>query len=250
MSVPRKSLLPAVVITGSSILVGCGSSGSGSNGSCGSTACNTPPPGTGGVFQGTVQGTPAVAIYADNGDMRIGVQNGTYYHLTLSPQTSTVTGSYFGYSTGAAFPNGTDSTTGTASITEGSASLTGTLTDHSGSTDSLSLNDNTVYIDGSALSKLAGTWSYTANGFSVTTTISSDGTFTGTDSNGCALAGSFTQIDQRYDVYGETHVLTCNGVKTNYNGLATYFSPAGTSVAQIELLADDGAGAFLNITFQ
>jgi hypothetical protein len=165
----QKSMLPAVVITGSSLLVGCGS-----NGSCGSGgSCNVPPPGTGGVFAGTVGGTSAVAILANNGDMRIGVQNGTYYHLTVAPQTATIGGSYFAYSTGAAFPNGTDATTGTVSGTEGASTLDGTLTDHSGTTEALTLNDNPVYTTGSALANLTGTWSYTAGGFSLTATIAS-----------------------------------------------------------------------------
>src|SRR5271154_1169707 len=143
----QKSMLPAVVITGSSLLVGCGS-----NGSCGSGgSCNVPPPGTGGVSAGTVGGTAAVAILANNGDMRIGVQNGTYYHLSVAPQTTTIAGSYFAYSTGAAFPNGTDATTGTVSGTEGASTLDGTLTDHSGKTEALTLNDNPVYTTGSAL---------------------------------------------------------------------------------------------------
>ena len=242
----RKRILPTVVIAGSSLLVGCSS---GSNGPCGTAACNLPPPGTGGVFEGTVQGTPAVAIFADNGDMRIGVQNGTYYHLTVAPQAP-ISGSYFAYSTGAAFPNGTDSTTGTVSATEGASSMTGTLTDHSGATATFMLNYDTVYNDGSGLSQLAGTWSYTANGFSLTATISSNGTFTAVDSSGCSYAGTFTQIDAKYDVYAENHALTCNGVETAYNGLATYFAPSGGSVARIELLADDGAGADLVVTFQ
>ena len=245
MSVQR-SMLPAVVITGSSLLVGCGSSGS-----CGSAgSCNVPPPGTGGVFSGTVGGSAAVAILADNGDMRIGVQNGTYYHLTVAPQTSTISGSYFAYSTGAAFPNGSHSTTGTVQATEGASSLDGTLTDHSGTTAALTLNDNPVYITGSALANLAGTWSYTAGGFSLTATIAPDGTFTATDSSGCSYAGSFTQIDARYDVYGENHVLTCKGVQTTFDGLATYFPASGNAGASIELLADDSAGADLVVTFQ
>ena len=244
MSVQR-TMLPAVVITGTSILVGCGGSGS-----CSSAGCNVPPPGTGGVFDGTVQGTPAIAILADNGDMRIGVQNGTYYHLTVAPQSQTISGSYFAYSTGPAFPNGTRSTTGTVSATEGSSTTNGTLTDHSGTKQTLALNDEAVYNTGSALSNLSGTWSYTANGFSLTATISPGGTLTAADSNGCTYAGSFTQINELYDVYGESHVLTCNGVTTSYNGLATYLPPSGSSTAQIELLADDGVGGFLVVTFQ
>jgi hypothetical protein len=243
----QKSMLPAVVITGSSLLVGCGSNGScGSGGSC----TTTPPPGTGGVFSGTVAGTAAVAILADNGDMRIGVQDGTYYHLSVAPQTTTVAGSYFAYSTGAAFPNGTDATSGTVSATEGGATLTGTLTDHSGTTEALALNDNPVYVTGSALANLAGTWSYTASGFNLTATIASDGSFTATDSRGCTYSGTFGQIDERYDVYGENHVLTCNGIETNFDGLATYFPASGSTAASIELLADDSAGAYLAVTFK
>jgi hypothetical protein len=245
MSVHR-SMLPAVVITGSSLLVGCGDGGScGSNGSC-----NTPPPGTGGVFSGTVAGTPAVAVLADNGDMRIGVQNGTYYHLTVSPQTTTITGSYFAYSTAAVFPNGTHSTTGTVSATEGASTLNGTLTDQSGTTATLTLNDNPVYTTGSALANLTGTWSYTANGFSLTATIAAGGTFTATGSSSCSYSGSFTQIDVQYDVYSENHVLTCNGVKTPFDGLAVYFPASANTGASIELFADDGAGADLVVTLK
>lgn len=182
--------------------------------------------------------------------MRIGAQNGTYYHLTVTPQTATIAGSYFAYSTEILFPNGTRSTTGTVSATQGAATLNGTLTDHSGATEALALSNDAVYNDGSAVSTLAGTWSYTANGFSVTATISSDGTFTGTDSAGCAYSGSFTLIDARYDAYAENHVLTCNGVKASYDGLATYFAASGTTMAHIDLLADDAAGAFLVATFQ
>lgn len=243
-----KRRLPAVVITGSSILVGCGS---GSNGSCGSgSACVVPPPGTGGVFSGTVKGTAAVALYADSGDMRISVQDGTYYHLTTAPQSQSVVGNYFAYSTGAPFPNGTSATTGTMSATEGVSALSGTLTDASGSTLPFSLKDDTVYGQGSALSKLAGTWSSTANGFSLTVTIASDGSLSGTDSNGCTYTGAFAQIDARYDVYRESHVATCNAAKSTYDGLASYRPPAGASTARIELLSDDGAGSALTVELQ
>lgn len=243
-----KRRLPAVVITGSSILVGCSS---GYNGSCGSgSACVTPPPGTGGVFSGTVKGTPAVALYADSGDMRISVTDGTYYHVTVTPQSQTIVGDYFAYSTGAPFPNGTSSTTGTLSATEGGAMLTGSLTDATGATLPVKLNDDPVYGSGSALSKLAGTWSSTANGFSLTLTIAADGTLSGTDSTGCAYSGAFAQIDARYDVYRESHVTTCNAVKSTYDGLASYRAPAANSTASIELLADDGAGRALTVELQ
>jgi hypothetical protein len=129
--------------------------------------------------------------------------------------------------------------------------LNGSLTDHSGTTEALTLNDNPVYSTGSALANLAGTWSYTAGGFSLTATIAADGAFTATDSSGCSYSGTFSQIDERYDVYGENHVLTCKGgVQTTFDGLATYFPASGNTGARIELLTDDSAGADLVVTFQ
>ena len=111
-------LLPVVAITGSSIMVGC-DGGGGSNGACGSygSCAAAPVPSAGGVYEGTVQGTPVVAIIAENGDGRISAQDGTYYHLTVATQGADVSGSYFADSSGIAFPNGTQSTTGTVSAT-------------------------------------------------------------------------------------------------------------------------------------
>lgn len=247
----HKRLLPAVAITGSSLLVGCGGGGYAA-GSCGSYgSCGPAPvPSTGGVYEGTVQGSPAVAIFAENGDGRISTQDGLYYHLTVTTQGADVSGSYLAYSSGTAFPNGTRSTTGTMMATLGSTTLSGTLTDQTGLVDALGLNFDTVYNTGSALPNLQGTWSFTGAGFSLTATILPDGTFTGTDSTGCTYSGAFVLIDPNYDTYGESHVLTCNGVNVNFNGLAAYFPPTPSVGANIQLMADDGAGQDLVVDLQ
>ena len=241
-----------MAITGSSLLVGCG--GGYSNGSCGSYGSCGPTSAylsVGGVYEGTVQGTtPVVAIFTENGDGRISGQDGTYYHLTVATQGNTVSGNYFADSTGPLFPNGTSSTTGSMSAVLAPTALNGTLIDQSGLSAALSLNFDTVYNIGSALPTLAGTWSYTATGFSLTATILSNGSFTAVDSAGCSYTGTFYLIDPNFDAYGENHVLSCNGINTNYAGLATYFPPAGNIGAQIGLLADDNAGNDLVVTFQ
>lgn len=53
-----------------------------------------------------------------------------------------------------------------------------------------------------------------------------------------------------YDVYAENDVLTCKGVTTTFDGLATYFPASGNSAASIELLADDSAGVYLVVSLR
>jgi hypothetical protein len=246
-------LLPVVTITGSSLMVGCGGSG----GSCGYGSsygsyggCAAPIITGDGYYEGTltVQGsppTPVVAIIADNGDGAISGQNGTYYRLNVSLPANKVTGTYFALSQGAHFPNGTQATSGSISAVA-SPNLNGTLSDQTGATEPLALNFDTVYNLGSSLQTLAGTWSYTANGFSLTATIRSDGTFSASDSNNCSYTGAFSLIDPNFNAYGENYIRSCSGVNDTFTGLATYFPPSGnTANADIKIMADDNTTEFL-----
>jgi hypothetical protein len=254
-------LLPIVTITGSSLMVGCGGN---SGGSCGygssygsSGGCVAPPIITGdGYYEGTLtsqgnaQLTPVVAIIADNGDGAIAGQDGTYYRLNVSLPRNNVTGTYFALSQGAKFPNGTQATSGSISAVA-SPNLNGTVTDQTGATESLAVNFDTVYNLGSSLATLAGTWSYTANGFSVTATIRPDGTFSAIDSNNCTYMGAFGLIDPNFDAYSENYIRSCNGVNVTFTGVATYFPPVGsTAAADIKMLADDNTSEFLVADFQ
>ncbi len=255
-------LLPIVTITGSSLMVGCGGN---SGGSCGygssygsSGGCAAPPIITGdGYYEGTLtsQGnpspTPVVAIIADNGDGAIAGQDGTYYRLNVSLPRNNVTGTYFGLSQGANFPNGTQATSGSISAVA-SPNLSGTVTDQTGATESLAFSFDTVYNLGSSLAPLAGTWSYTnPNGFNLTATIRPDGTFSAIDSNSCTYSGAFSLIDPNFNAYGESYIRSCGGVNVTFTGLATYFPPAGnTSTADIKVLADDNVSEFLVADFQ
>lgn len=248
-------LLPIVTITGSSLMVGCGGN---SGGSCGygssygsSGGCAGPIITGDGYYEGTLtsqgnsQPTPVVAIIADNGDGAIAGQDGTYYRLNVSLPRNNVTGTYFALSQGPNFPNGTQATSGSISAVA-SPNLNGTLSDQTGATESLAFNFDTVYNLGSSLATLAGTWSYTANGFSLTATIRPDGTFSAIDSNNCSYTGAFGLIDPNFNAYSENYIRSCVGVNVTFTGLATYFPPVGnTSTADIKLLADDNVSEFL-----
>jgi hypothetical protein len=251
----QNRLLPIVTITGSSLMVGCGgnygeSCGYGSSyGSSG--GCAAPIITGDGYYEGTLtiqgnpQPTPVVAIIADNGDGAISGQDGTYYRLNVSLPGNKVMGTYFGLSQGANFPNGTQATSGSISAVA-SPNLNGTLSDQTGAAEPLALNFDTVYNLGSSLPTLAGTWSYTANGFSLTATIRPDGTFSAIDSNSCTYTGAFSLIDPNFNAYSENYIRSCSGVNDTFTGLATYFPPSGnTASADIKLLADDNASEFL-----
>lgn len=252
----QNRLLPVVTITGSSLMVGCGGNYGGSCGygsSYGSSGgCYAAPIITGdGYYEGTLtsqgnaQPTPVVAIIADNGDGAIAGQDGTYYRLNVSLPRNNVTGTYFALSQGPKFPNGTQATSGSISAVA-SPNLSGTLSDQTGAQEPLALNFDTVYNLSSSLSTLAGSWSYTANGFSLTATIRPDGTFSAIDSNNCTYMGAFNLIDPYFNAYSENYTRLCGGVNDTFTGLAAYFPPTGnTATADIKLLADDNVSEFL-----
>lgn len=251
-------VLPIVTITSSSLVVGCGGNG----GSCGygssygsSGGCAGPIITGDGYYEGTLttQGntppTPVVAIIAKNGDGAISGQDGTYYRLNVSLPGNSVTGTYFGISEGANFPNGTPATSGSISAVA-SPNLTGTLTDQTGAGEPLALNFDTVYNLTSSLATLAGNWTYTANGFSLTAAIAPDGTFTAIDSNNCTYAGAFSLIDPNFNAYGDSYTRACAGVSVAFTGLAAYFPAYGNATADLKLLADDNTSEFLVADFK
>jgi hypothetical protein len=133
--------------------------------------------------QGSPQANPVVAIIADNGDGAMSGQDGTYYRLNVSQSGNNVSGTFYGLSQGADFPNGSQATSGSISAVATPPSLSGTIAHQTGAAESLLLNFDAVYNLGSSLATLAGTWSYTANGFSLTATIRPDGTFSAIDSS-------------------------------------------------------------------
>ncbi len=152
-------LLPVVTITGSSLMVGCGGNSGGScggsygYGSYGSSAVCAPPANIGapGYYEGNLTGqgapqaTPVVAIIADNGDGAISGQDGTYYRLNVSLMGNNATGTYYGLSQGANFPNGTQATTGSISAIATPSGLSGTITNQASAAESLLMSFDTVY---------------------------------------------------------------------------------------------------------
>lgn len=252
---------PLVTITGTSLLVGCGSGGGPSCGSYGSSygysygSCGYAYAAAGGIYEGTLssttypQGTPVVALIAENGEGRISGADGSYYRIKVSPQGKALSGSFTGYSQSTPLANGAQSVTGSLSGTVTATTLAATLTDSTNAQQQLTLTANNSYKMSSPLATLAGTWSYRANGFTLTTTIQSNGAFTGSDSNNCIYSGSFSLTDPNFDEYAEMHVRSCNGVNTTFTGLAAFIPGSGTgemgTATQLRLLSDAAASDYL-----
>jgi len=209
-------------------------------------------PGPDGIYEGSTQGTPVVAIIAENGAGRIATADGSYYRLNVGTSGNNLNGAYSGYSQNTAnSSNGAQSTGNVAGLIT-STGLNMTLTDSINTQQSLTLNFDDVYNRGSALTNLAGSWTATENGLTLTATIQSDGSFSGLDSNSCTYAGSFSLIDPTFDVYAETHVRSCNGVGVTFTGLAAVLPTNATSgpATEIKLLTDNDGGEYLIADFQ
>ncbi len=255
-------IAPAITITGTTLLVSCGGYGGscGSYGSYGSYgSCGPLFPGPNGIYEGALNGATSVAsqtvvaIIAEDGGGRIGTADGHYYRLNVTASGNSLGGSFSSYSQAGASPaGGAPSSTGSLAGQMTSTGLNLTLTDAMNSTQSMTLTFDDVYKRGSALPDLAGAWTSITNGLTLTATVQSDGSFSALDSNNCSYSGSFSVISPAFDVYAETHVRSCNGVATTFNGLAALLptnDPSAPSM-QLKLLTDNDAGEYLIANFQ
>jgi hypothetical protein len=153
------------------------------------------PAGAEGFYEGTITNTAArrathvIAISGANGEGRVSGQDGTYYRLSLAQGDNILSGSFHGYSEGANFPNGAQSDAGSVAAVITQRGTRGTLTDQSGNAETLSLNFDNNYTLASSLPMLAGTWSFSVNGFSLIAALQMDGTLSAVDSNSCSYSG-------------------------------------------------------------
>ncbi|HEY6923820.1 MAG TPA: hypothetical protein VI653_10150, partial [Steroidobacteraceae bacterium] len=204
------------------------------------------------------QSTPVVAIIAENGQGRIASADGTYYRLNVGTSGNNMNGAYSDFTQGgstqtAAAPgSGAQGASGTVGGMITSSGLNMTLTNTTSAPQSLTLAFDTVYNRPSSLASLAGSWTATANGVTMTATVQPDGSFTASDSNNCTYLGNFSLIDPTFDVYAETHVRSCNGAAITFTGLAALL-PANTASGngmEIKLMSDNDAGEYLMADFE
>lgn len=182
------------------MLAGCGGGGSSSSNSSNNTSQQPTP----GQAQGVYSGTSSTGSSFSS----IVLPNDKFYAIygSVSGNLFLISGFIFGQGTS---NNGTY----TASVTDinsaaatATGSITATYTQGSSISGKLTESSTTITFTGSpnpsssykynqaaTLSEIAGTWSGDAlDGLSVTVTINSDGTFSGSDSAGCSFSGTIS----------------------------------------------------------
>lgn len=117
----------------------------------------------------------------------------------------------------------------------------------SGETGNLGLFYSGIYARDSSLASTAGEWALQDDdGLDIGTfSIASDGVLSGQDVGGCLYDGNLTIIDEDYNAYGFTVVVTnCGALDGTFSGLAML----GDNLAPLDCLtvaADDGSRSLL-----
>lgn len=96
-----------------------------------------------------------------------------------------------------------------------------------GDTGDIAVTYDAVYENGSALTTVAGDWSFDAGGGdTVDISIAANGDITGSDSDGCTFGGSVSLIDPAFNAYQvDLTVATC-AAAGSYSGLAAVLDGA------------------------
>ncbi|MDR3416555.1 MAG: hypothetical protein P4L83_10245 [Nevskia sp.] len=217
---------------------------------CGSNHCDFCDADPSGIYEGSATDTttqkslPAVAVIDENGDGRMLVTNGDYYRLSLGTSGDSLYGSFL------AFPGNHTTFSGSLSGQVTQPGLSATLAAQGQDTQNLSLNFDNIYLYSSSLPTLAGNWSLSTTGYSLTLTIQASGAVSGSDTTGCTYNGFFSLVDPNFNAYSETFTQVCGATSINYSGLSYYIPASGSGTnatpAMIDILADDNNGHFVS----
>jgi hypothetical protein len=145
-----------------------------------------------------------------------GITLGSY-----STSGSTVSMSATSYAApGFANPDGSTITTISATAQYGEHDyITGTFSG-GGTTGSVTLQYNPAYDRPSSPNAVAGNYTWTGNGNTVSLSISAAGVMTGSDTSGCQYNGTITPIDAQFDGYSVTVTFSnCGTANGTYSGV-------------------------------
>ncbi len=214
-------LITALIGAAATAIAGCNGTDYGSNSSTSSST-----PSATGIWSGTDSVTGlTVTGYIDSADDAVFIRSdGVQFVGPMQLSGDNFVAAVIGYtefpgtfadgsSYGAGTLNGTVATGSTLTLT-----LTFTTNDGTAMSGSWSLTFNTLTNNGSSLGTIAASYTDTASGSMLT--ISSNGTLTGTEQNGCVVNGSLSIINSAYDIYQVTITYTsCTGTYAALNGV-------------------------------
>lgn len=205
----------------------------------------TPPPITNESASGIWEGTffsnvtkhthQVIGIITETGEARFIVDSRGQYSGNINVSGDVVTGTLRAYAPiGYIFPDG--SIVGNVSVTGKVKTKVSLSVTYAGVGDSgsFTLIYNSRYERDSSLALISGTWAMSDAGYILTFTVNDNGTFTGSDSDGCVYNGTVSIINADYNAYRMNLVVSSCGIfNGSYSGLATvsdYASPSDTLI--------------------
>jgi hypothetical protein len=179
-------------------------------------------------------------IVTQNNDAYFITEAGVQYVGTITVTGNKISGNLSAYApAGMTFPDGQ---------TNGSISINGTVFTRGfmtgtyagvGETGSFSLVYNSLYERSSSISKVSDNWAFSTFGYSISLSISSSGTVSGSDLRGCGYYGRISTIHTSYNAYEvEVDITSCGTLNGNYAGLATLVDNITTNDTLVVGIAD------------
>lgn len=204
-----------------------GGSGGGNSNAAGNTtpSDNTTPPDedANGIWEGalTVDGGPdyeLLGLLYEGEIIALSIEANTMYKGSYTVDGDDISGNATVYEIGA-------TAVGTATlngVVTGKSQISFTYNTSYGATGSVSLFYDNVYERNSTLSKIAGNYSSVVSGFNTfNISIENDGSFTGSNTDGCQYSGDFTILDSNFNLYDLiTTVSSCAATDGVYEGFA------------------------------
>jgi hypothetical protein len=106
---------------------------------------------------------------------------------------------------------GYDHSSNISAVVKEGVSISGTATDANG-TSAFTLSYDSLFDRVPDLNLLAGTFSTSSGTYTYTMTVNSDGTYAGSDTDGCGYSGTFTLTDGVHNLYDFTMTVTTCGL--------------------------------------
>lgn len=209
------------------LLVGLASCGGG-----GGSSTSTPPETVNpeGIWRGTFTengvGTFEVdGLIYDGEIIAYSEDAGVMYRGTINVSGSNLTASANCYEVGGGL-TGTSSISGTMSAQNSlQATFTTTyLSNNATTTGTIALNYDSVYDRTSSISSIQGNWGVVNGSYTFSSTIDSQGSITGNDSDGCVYTGVFSILDPQKNLYtADIDVAQCGVMNGTYGGYAILY---------------------------
>lgn len=228
--------LKILVLSGVMVL-GAGGCGSGGGSSSTTATAPTTTPTTvsaNGIWRGTVTNSSVgytsndVVGLAFNGqlyffDPNSGEMDTGAYTLSGNQMTANVT----------AYVDGVAGAVATGTITatvQSAASVSGTYTNSLGQSGTVNLTYDSLYDRSVSLADTQDVWMYTDGAYTITISANGDGSFTGSDTDGCTYTGSLVLAEPGKNLYATgLNVANCGVENGTYSGYGALNDTSGVN---------------------